>query len=199
MEGNDELMALAEEPFTRRVTFSPEPDAQRGRKRLRTPVSFAIVSTGKTLSGESATFRGRSRHRATSLMALSTLSSAFSSRNPSLNRAAADHSVSPSRKKHFRFLPLGEQQQHHHHRRRSQSPSRSRSATALGGSDPALVSDRRRRRRRQRTRSRSRDHGVTSHPASTGAAVEVASLASHLRVVELVVDAEGARDREELT
>ena len=199
MAGEDELMALAEEPFTKRVTFSPEPDAQRGRKRRRTPVPFAIVTTTKTLSGESATFRGRSRNRATSLVALSTLSSTFSSRNPSLNRT--DRSISPSRKKHFRFLPLAEQQHHHHlHRRRSQSPSRSRSATAFafggggGGGDASSGLSERRRRRRQRTRSRSREHGITSHPASGGGA-EVASLASPLRVVELVVDSsEGPRD-----
>ena len=181
-------MVLAEEPFDKRVTFSPEPDGQRGRKRHRTPMPFAIVTTTKTLSGESSTFRGRSRHRATSLVAVSTLSSTFSSRNPSLNRA--DRSISPSRKKHFRFLQLVEQEQHH--RRRSQSPSRSRSTTVFGGSEPSVLSGGR-RRRRQRTRSRSREHGITSHPASAGGA-EVASLASPLRVVELAVGSEGPRD-----
>jgi hypothetical protein len=189
MSGEDELSALAEEPFSKRVTFSPEPEAQRGRKRRRTPVPFSIVTTTKTLSGESGTFRGRSRHRATSLVALSGLSSTFSSRNPSTNRT--DRSISASRKRHFRFIPLGEQQ----HRRRSQSPSRSRSATGLGNGDVSVLYPERRRRRR-RTRSRSRDHGITSHPASAGVALEVTSLASHLGLVELVVDSKGSRDEE---
>ncbi|OIW32179.1 hypothetical protein CONLIGDRAFT_259505 [Coniochaeta ligniaria NRRL 30616] len=183
MTGENETLAMAEEPINKRVTFSPDPEAQRGRKRRRTPVPYAIVTTTKTLSGDSATFRGRSRHRATSVLAMSTLSSTFSSRNPSLNRS--DRSASPSRKKLFRFPPLAEQQ----HRRRCQSPSRSRSATVRGGDVSA--SESMRRRRRQRTRSRSRDHGITSHPT---AGVEVTSLVSPLRVVELAVDSEGSRD-----
>jgi hypothetical protein len=170
-----------EEHNAKRVLFSPEPELQRGRKRRRTPVPFAIVTTTKTLSGESATFRGRTRRRATSVVGLSTLSSAFSSLNTS--RTRADRSASPSRKKQFRFVPLVEQC----HRPRSQSPSRSRSPTMPG----IEVSER--RRRRQRTRSRSRDHGTSrSFPAAAGG-VEVTS---PLRVVELVVDSHGSRDGE---
>lgn len=198
MTGENELLGLADEPFARRVTFTPEPEAQRGRKRRRTPVPFAITTTAKTLSGDSATFRGRSPHRATSLVARSGLSSAFSSRNSSGNRV--DRSASPSRKKHFRFPPPGGEPQR---RRRSQSPSRSRSrsAMALGGGDVSVLFEGgRRRRRRQRTRSRgwSRDRGITSHPASAAGA-EVTSLASSLRVVELVVDSDVAREQGDVT
>ncbi|KAI1845726.1 hypothetical protein JX265_000095 [Neoarthrinium moseri] len=44
---------------------SPEPE-QRGRKRRRSPGPFLTVTTRQIPSGESATFRGRSRHRSVS-------------------------------------------------------------------------------------------------------------------------------------
>ncbi|KAH8889696.1 hypothetical protein GQ53DRAFT_188664 [Thozetella sp. PMI_491] len=113
------------------LTLDPE---QRGRKRRRSPMPFTIIGAAQTPSGESATFRGRRRHRSTSLVALS----AFSSRAPS--RSYRDSSYSPSRKRFLRYTKLD--------RRRSQSPSRSRSPDATEAP----------KRRRQRTRSRSRDH-----------------------------------------
>lgn len=184
MPGENETLAAAEEHYPPKFLLSPEPEIQRGRKRRRSPVPLGIFSTTKTVSGESATFRGRSRRRATSAVPLSGLSSAFASRNPS--RTRPDGSASPSRKKLLRYASLVEQR----HRRRSQSPSRSRSPNAPPGSE---VSER--QRRRQRTRSRSRDHGTTSFPA---AGATVTSPASSLRAGETVVgDSEGSRDRHE--
>ncbi len=114
--------------------LTAEPELQRGRKRRRSPMPFTIVATTQTPSGESATLRGRRRHRSTSLVALSALPS----RAPS--RTFRDTSYSPSRKRFLRYSKMD--------RRRSQSPSRSRS---LDMSEAP-------KRRRQRTRSRSRDH-----------------------------------------
>lgn len=122
--------------------LSPEPEIQRGRKRRRSPGPLVVVAPAKTLSGDSATFRGRRRHRSTSVMALSALSS----RNPS--RGLRDPSCSPSRTRFLRALAL--------ERRRSASPSRSRSPNAA---EPPS------RRRRQRTRSRHRVHQSTPTPA----------------------------------
>ncbi|KAK0714910.1 hypothetical protein B0H67DRAFT_228417 [Lasiosphaeris hirsuta] len=111
-----------------------EPDGQRGRKRRRRE-EFAVITTSKTPSGESATFRGRRRHRSTSVIALS----GFSSRNTSRVRDNP-RSHSPSKKSFFWVVQV--------ERRRSQSPSRSRSPNTKKAP----------RRRRQRTRSRGRKH-----------------------------------------
>ena len=110
-----------------------DPDHQRGRKRFKSPLPLIIMAT-QTPSGESATLRGRRRHRSTSLITLSALPS----RAPS--RTLRDMSQSPSSKRSLRFTRLD--------RCRSQSPSRSRSPDAFEAS----------KRRRHRTRSRSRDH-----------------------------------------
>lgn len=112
-------------------TFSsPEPDYQRGRKRRRSPAPYLKVGS-QIPSGESATFRGRSRNRSTSRF--------DRSRNTSRLRGG---SLSPTRRKLLRIVKLN--------RHRSQSPSRSRSPNAVHFEPP--------KRRRQRTRSRSRDH-----------------------------------------
>ncbi|KAI1075620.1 hypothetical protein F5B20DRAFT_381718 [Whalleya microplaca] len=112
------------------TTFSsPEPDSQRGRKRRRSsPDSLAVTAT-QIPSGESATFRGRCRHRSTSRLDLSRATSRL--------RCT---SLSPTRNKLIRVVQLN--------RHRSQSPSRSRSPNTQ---EPT-------KRRRQRTRSRSRKH-----------------------------------------
>lgn len=108
---------------------SPEPEHQRGRKRRREPPAYLTITTAQLPSGESATFRGRSRHR--------SISRIDTSRNPSRLRGG---SLSPTRRKLLRVLQIN--------RHRSQSPSRSRSPNK---DDPP-------KRRRQRTRSRSREH-----------------------------------------
>ena len=115
---------------------SPEPENQRGRKRRRSPMPFAIVSTAHNPSGESSTFRGRRRYRSTSLVNLSSRNTSGSFR---------DLSYSPSRRRLLRVVQID--------RRRSQSPSRSRSA--FGKQEPS-------KRRRHRTRSRSRSHKDSS-------------------------------------
>ncbi|KAI1877133.1 uncharacterized protein JN550_001205 [Neoarthrinium moseri] len=107
---------------------SPEPE-QRGRKRRRSPGPFLTVTTRQIPSGESATFRGRSRHRSVSRI--------DGSRNTSRLRG---WSLSPTRRKLLRIVKIN--------RHRSQSPSRSRSPNTQ---EPS-------KRRRQRTRSRSREH-----------------------------------------
>jgi len=103
-------------------------DNQRGRKRRRSPPDLQREDT-HLISEESATFRGRCRHRSTSRMDLSKASSRF-----------RGGSLSPSRKKLLYIANM--------HRRRDQSPSRSRSPAAADSS----------KRRRQRTRSHSREH-----------------------------------------
>jgi hypothetical protein len=166
----------SEEPaqvVTTRAYLSPEPqEHHRGRKRRRSPLPVSAIHLGaiagatkKTLSGESATFRGRQRYRSTSLL---TFSSAGTSRNPSSNTSIAisfrdDYSLSPSSpSRHLLRVPGAALKYHRRRRvserpgrtrrRRSQSPSRSRSE----GQDADAL----KRRRQQRTRSRSREHGV---------------------------------------
>ncbi|KAH7030929.1 uncharacterized protein B0I36DRAFT_349092 [Microdochium trichocladiopsis] len=107
---------------------SADQDMQRGRKRRRSPPDLQREDT-HLVSEESATFRGRCRHRSTSRLDLSRASSRF-----------RGGSLSPSRKKLLYIANM--------HRRRDQSPSRSRSPAATDAS----------KRRRQRTRSHSRDH-----------------------------------------
>ncbi|KAI1106951.1 hypothetical protein F4804DRAFT_255486 [Jackrogersella minutella] len=112
------------------TTFSsPEPDGQRGRKRRRSPPETVAVTTTRLPSTESATFRGRCRHRSTSRLDVS--------RNTSRLKGG---SLSPIRRKLIRAVQLN--------RHRSQSPSRSRSLNTQETS----------KRRRQRTQSRSRTH-----------------------------------------
>lgn len=108
---------------------SPEPES-RGRKRRRSPLRLTLVS-GQTPSGESATLRGRQRHRSTSLLNISSRATSMSLR---------DASHSPSRRRLLCVMHL--------ERKRSQSPSRSCSPN---GKDVP-------KRRSQRTRSRSRSH-----------------------------------------
>ncbi|KAI1481435.1 hypothetical protein K445DRAFT_18373 [Daldinia sp. EC12] len=116
------------------TTFSsPEPDNQRGRKRRRSPPETLAVTTARIPSAESATFRGRCRHRSTSRLDLS--------RNTSRLRGG---SLSPTRRKLIRVVQLN--------RHRSQSPSRSRSPNTQEAS----------KRRRQRTQSRGRNHEAES-------------------------------------
>lgn len=105
-------------------------DESRGRKRRRSPPSFLTVAGRQSPSGESSTFRGRSRHRSASQIG--------GSRNASRLR---DASLSPTRRKMMRIAHLI-------NRHRSQSPSRSRSPNTQ---EPS-------KRRRQRTRSRGRVH-----------------------------------------
>ncbi|KAI2636974.1 hypothetical protein GGS26DRAFT_463671 [Hypomontagnella submonticulosa] len=120
------------------TTFSsPEPDVQRGRKRRRSPPETPAVTATRLPSTESATFRGRCRHRSSSRL--------DSSRNPSRLRGC---SLSPTRRKLIRVVQLN--------RHRSQSPSRSRSPNAQESS----------KRRRQRTQSRSRNHESESKKPS---------------------------------
>ncbi|KXJ92277.1 hypothetical protein Micbo1qcDRAFT_60835 [Microdochium bolleyi] len=107
---------------------SSDPDMQRGRKRRRSPPDMQREDT-HLISEESATFRGRCRHRSTSRFDASRTSSRF-----------RGGSLSPSRKKMLYVANM--------HRRRDQSPSRSRSPAAMDAS----------KRRRQRTRSHSREH-----------------------------------------
>lgn len=114
---------------------SPEPELQRGRKRRRSPEPFMQMTSAQLPSGESATFRGRSRNR--------SMSRRDASRRTSRLRAG---SLSPSRRKLLRVVHLN--------RHRSQSPSRSRSPNAQEQS----------KRRRQRTRSRSREHDGQPKP-----------------------------------
>ncbi|KAH9887103.1 hypothetical protein F4778DRAFT_757228 [Xylariomycetidae sp. FL2044] len=104
---------------------SSEPDVQRGRKRRRTPPDALRPTAAHTPTGESATFRGRCRHRSTSRFDLS--------RNPS--RLS---SLSPSRRRLLRVVQVN--------RHRSQSPSRSRSKNTQDSP--------KRRRQRTRSRSR---------------------------------------------
>ncbi|KAF3026877.1 hypothetical protein E8E14_015080 [Neopestalotiopsis sp. 37M] len=111
---------------------------QRGRKRRRSPAPFLTVTARQIPSGESTTFRGRSRFRSTSRL--------DGSRNVSRMR---DASLSPTRRKILRIARLLA-------RHRSQSPSRSRSPNSQ-----ELVS----KKRRQRTRSRGREHYHHEHPA----------------------------------
>ncbi|KAI1142210.1 hypothetical protein F5Y05DRAFT_218043 [Hypoxylon sp. FL0543] len=113
------------------TTFPPEPDNQRGRKRRRSPPETLAVTAARLPSTESATFRGRCRHRSTSRF--------DTSRNTSRLRGS---SLSPIRRKLIRAVQLN--------RHRSQSPSRSRSPNTQESS----------KRRRQRTQSRSRTHEV---------------------------------------
>lgn len=108
---------------------SPEPDSQRGRKRRRSPPPYIKITTTHSPSGESATFRGRSRRR--------SISRLDTSRTASRLRSG---SLSPTRKRLLKVLQLN--------RHRSQSPSRSRSRN----------NDEASKRRRQRTKSRSREH-----------------------------------------
>ncbi|KAJ1333620.1 hypothetical protein MN608_03612 [Microdochium nivale] len=107
---------------------SSDADMQRGRKRRRSPPDTQREDT-HLISEESATFRGRCRHRSTSRLDASRASSRF-----------RGGSLSPSRKKLLYIANI--------HRRRNQSPSRSRSPAAMDAP----------KRRRQRTRSHSRDH-----------------------------------------
>lgn len=125
----------------------PEQETPRGRKRRRSLSPYALVSS-KTLSGDSATFRGRGRYRSSSRLTLSSLVSALPSRassKASKRDRSASHPDRQPRMKQFRLLQLGQQ------RRRSQSPSRSQSMT----NDKQV----RPQKRRQRTQSRSRKHG----------------------------------------
>ncbi|KAI0478794.1 hypothetical protein GGR56DRAFT_342059 [Xylariaceae sp. FL0804] len=120
------------------TTFSsPEPDNQRGRKRRRSPEDTLKVAATQLPSGESATFRGRCRHRSTSRF--------DASRTASRLRCG---SLSPVRLQLLRVVHLN--------RHRSQSPSRSRSPYAHDTP----------KRRRQRTRSRSRSHQCESKTVS---------------------------------
>ncbi|KAI1409346.1 hypothetical protein F5Y13DRAFT_92626 [Hypoxylon sp. FL1857] len=124
------------------TTFpTPEPDNQRGRKRRRSPPGTLAVAAARLPSTESATFRGRCRHRSTSRL--------DASRNTSRLRGG---SLSPTRRKLIRVVQLN--------RHRSQSPSRSRSPNTQEYS----------KRRRQRTQSRSRNHEVEAKKTSEAAA-----------------------------
>lgn len=171
-------MADASESLTSTVDrlqglLVPELETQRGRKRRRSLSPFALVST-KTLSGDSATFRGRGRYRSSSRLTLSSLVSALPSRTSSKaskRGRSASHSSRHSKKKQFRLLPLEQ------HRRRSPSPSRSRSVH-----DDKQV---RTQDRRQRTQSRSRKHG--------GPAVRSIEIKQPSRI-ELVIHREVARN-----
>ncbi|KAI2607509.1 uncharacterized protein GGS25DRAFT_523029 [Hypoxylon fragiforme] len=113
------------------TTFSsPEPESQRGRKRGRSPPGGALAVTATRIpSAESATFRGRCRHRSTSRIDTSRATSRL-----------RGGSLSPTRRRVIRVVQLN--------RHRSQSPSRSRSPNGQESS----------KRRRQRTQSRSRNH-----------------------------------------
>ncbi|KAK6085767.1 hypothetical protein SCUP234_02674 [Seiridium cupressi] len=136
-----DLQAIANERLTDLVLTtlsSPEAD-QRGRKRRRSPTPFFAVTTRQLPSGESSTFRGRSRHRSASRLDMS--------RNVSRLR---DASLSPTRRKMLHIAQLI-------NRHRSQSPSRSRSPNTQ---EPS-------KRRRQRTRSRGREHHQHDHPKAT--------------------------------
>lgn len=127
---------LAELVFS---AMSPADIDQRGRKRRRSPAPFLTVAARQLPSGESSTFRGRSRHRSASRLDGS--------------RAAPrmrDGSMSPTRRKILRIAQLIA-------RHRSQSPSRSRSPNTQ---EPP-------KRRRQRTRSRGREHHHYEHPRAT--------------------------------
>lgn len=120
------------------TTMSPAEADQRGRKRRRSPAPFLTVTTRQVPSGESTTFRGRSRFRSTSRL--------DGSRNVSRMR---DASLSPTRRKIMRIARLIA-------RHRSQSPSRSRSPNSQEQS----------KKRRQRTRSRGREHHHHEHPTA---------------------------------
>lgn len=122
-------------------SFSPDPDAHRGRKRHRslTRGDAGPVKCGSP--GGSSAFRGRPRRRSTSPIPLS-------SRNPSNSKL--ETSRSPAQRRSLLVVVLD--------RRRSQSPSRSRSPNQR--MKPP--------RRRQRTRSRSRSHNVDSYVGNDG-------------------------------
>jgi hypothetical protein len=137
-----------------RAVSSPEPEVQRGRKRRRDPAPFILVAAAaQTPSGGSSTFRGRGRHRSTSL--LPTSSRPVSRRHTTVRGLQATSSWSPISKQLVRFVRVD--------RRRSQSPSRSN--TALGSDLPP--------RRRRRTKSRSRGHQDRSTTAKSPARLEV--------------------------
>lgn len=110
-------------------------DESRGRKRRRSPHPFLTGAARQSPSGESSTFRGRSRHRSASQIG--------GSRTASRMR---DASLSPTRRKIMRIAQLI-------NRHRSQSPSRSCSPNTQDAS----------KRRRQRTHSRSRIHRDHDH------------------------------------
>jgi len=113
-------------------------DVQRGRKRQRRE-DVGMAKATKSPSGESATLRGRRRHRSTSAMTRSGVSS----RNSSRSFRDTSRSRSPPSRKCFLWIFQVE-------RRRDQSPSRSPNTWRAP------------RRRRQRTRSRGRVHRVES-------------------------------------
>lgn len=154
-----------------RILASSDPEAFRGRKRRRDPLTFTLQRPQP--SRESSTLRGRGRYRSPSRVALLTISnnthlvSTLSSRAVSgASRASSRGRDASPEKRHV----MHHHQHHPHHHatlsvtleggghRRSPSPSRSRSpgATAL----LAVVGAREQRRRRQRTSSRSRRHGL---------------------------------------
>ena len=134
MATSAEATMITETPSSIQKAISPEPEAQRGRQRRRSPAPFGTIVPTKAPSGESATLRGRRRYRSTSVIPISALSS----RNPSRNVKGSSRSRSPRRA--YRFTQF--------ERRRSASPSRSHSPNAADTSN----------RRRQRTRSRGRNH-----------------------------------------
>ncbi|GAP84853.1 hypothetical protein SAMD00023353_0801710 [Rosellinia necatrix] len=147
---------------------SPEPELQRGRKRRR---DFLGVDACRApiASGESATFRGRCRHRSGSryldMMSLSRPTSQHpmlggNSHHQHLHHHQHHHhyhprrnnsaSLSPSRRKMARIAQLAD------NRQRGQAPSRSRSPyMAYADLEAAQYMA---KRRRQRTQSRSRAH-----------------------------------------
>ena len=105
-----------------------ESDFPRGRPKVRNPAKQALATTiNQGDTGESGTFRGRTRWRSTSLP-----------RNPSSGAKTAVRAPSPARRVLLRVSMK--------HRHRSQSPSRSRSRDSEW---------RRGIRRRERTVSRS--------------------------------------------
>lgn len=160
---------------------SPEPEFQRGRKRRR---DLLEVRT----SSESATFRGRCRHRSSSRY-FDMSSRPTSSQQ---HRLLWDHShhhhhrntsasLSPARRKMLRVMQLAGNRPP-----RSRSPSRSRSPYStsymgIGAAVETMAHDTP-KRRRQRTRSQGRAH--TSMPigfnmsSSHGDAINITAVES---------------------
>ncbi|KAI1322993.1 hypothetical protein F5Y16DRAFT_21285 [Xylariaceae sp. FL0255] len=131
---------------------SPEPELQRGRKRHRRDLLDIRGVRNQIPSTESATFRGRCRHRSSSrFLDVSSLSRPTSQcRLPRASQRQSSVSPSSSRRKFLRILELKSA------RHGSQSPSRSGSSYSAYQNVAILHNVVAPKRRRQRTRSRSR-------------------------------------------
>lgn len=164
--------------FPPRPDATLEPEVQRGRKRRRVIQDLVLTTSQPSHtkqqqppppkpnpgSTESSTFRGRARHRSTSLLPTPNSRSCAPTPNgdtlaplPQPLTQPSQAVLPPGTVRLLRVVQIEREQRTR--RARSLSPSRSRSpATGGGGGGGGLVGFVRRRRRR--TRSRGREHAV---------------------------------------